>query len=179
MNRLLLSLFLLFFLNNTFGQQKKSGLFIEGAFMPSFAFNEDWTLDPDDDQEFLNVTGAFFRIGLGYEIKERFLISMNAGYDYHTQDVIHAFPTYVKLRYNITNIDDNSFYFQYSRGKMWRPAQRFADGDYDGFGLGYEIESDTRWNLIFELAYHGKEISGFEGIDNLQSISLGIGVRFR
>lgn len=147
--------------------------------MPSFAINENWTLDPDDDQDFLNATGVFFRVGLGYEIKERFLISMNAGYDYHIPDVIHAFPTYLKLRYNISNVDDNSFFFQYSRGKMWRPAQRFPDGDYDGFGLGYEFESDTRWNLVFELTYHVKDITGFEGIDTIQSLSLGVGFRFR
>lgn len=178
MKRFLLALLLLLSIQTIVSQKKESNLFIEGSFMPSFAFNEDWTIDPDDDQDFLNATGVFFRVGLGYNIIDRFLISMNAGYDYHIQDVIHAFPTYLKLRYNISNVDDNSFFIQYSRGRMWRPAQRFPDGDYNAYGIGYELESDTRWNLIFELTYHVKDISGFVGIDNIQSVSLGVGFRF-
>lgn len=178
MKQFLLSLFLLFILQNSFSQDKKNKPFFEGTVMPTFAINENWTLDPDDDETFLVVTGAFFRLGVGYQFGNRLLLSLNAGYDHHFPYAINAFPTYVKLRYNLWTDFDQSWFFQFSRGKMWRPSARFSDGDYYNIGMGYELESSSRWKPIVTFAYHRKKINGFETTNNLESISLGFGFRF-
>lgn len=178
MKQYLLSLFLLFILHNSFAQDRKNKPFFEGTFMPTLAVNENWTLDPDDDQEFLNVTGTFFRFGVGYQFGKRLLLSLNAGYDHHFPYAINAFPTYVKLRYNLWTDYDQSWFFQYSRGRMWRPSSRFSNGDYYNIGMGYELEADSRWKPIIKFTYHRKKINGFETTNNLESFSIGFGFRF-
>jgi hypothetical protein len=178
MKQSLLTLFSLFILCSSFGQAKKIKPFFEGTFMPTVAINEYWTLDPDDDETFLKLTGAFFRLGVGYQFGNRLLLSVNAGNDHHFPYAINAIPTYVKLRYNLWTDYEQSWFFQYSRGKMWRPSSRFSDGDYYNVGMGYEIESDSRWKPIIKFTYHRKKINGFENTGNLESISIGIGFRF-
>ena len=169
---------LLFVLQNTSAQEKKIKTFFEGSFKPTFAINENWTLDPDDDETFLNLTGAFVRFGVGYQFGKRFLVSLNAGYDHHIPFAINAFPTYAKLRYNVWTDSERAFFVQVSNGKMWRPSSRFTDGNYFNAGFGYEFESDSRWKPILTFTYHKKQVDGFESSGRLESIAIGIGFRF-
>ena len=178
MKQLLLTICLLFILQSTYGQEKKIKPFFEGSFKPTFAINEDYTIDPDGDINILRLTGTFFRFGFGYQFGRRVLVSLHAGYDYHFPDAIHAFPTYARFRFNVWNREDENLFLQYSQGKMWRPSNRFSDGDYYNFGFGYELESDSRWKPVIQITYHRKSLTGFENLNNLESVSLGIGFRF-
>uniref|UniRef100_A0A7S2K333 Outer membrane protein beta-barrel domain-containing protein n=1 Tax=Leptocylindrus danicus TaxID=163516 RepID=A0A7S2K333_9STRA len=178
MKRFFLPLFLLFTIYTSFGQEKKIKPFFEVTFMPTIAINEDYTVDTDDDETFLRLSATFFRLGVGYQFGNRVLLSVNAGYDHHFPYAINAIPTYVKLRYNLWTDFEQSWFFQFSRGKMWRPADRFSDGDYYNVGMGYELESGSRWKPIIKFTYHRKNINGFEDDGVLESISIGIGFRF-
>jgi len=178
MKKLLLLTFSLFVFQNFHGQEKKIKPFFTGSFKLTFAVNEDFTIDPDDDQTFLIPTATFFRFGFGYRFGEKFLLSVNGGFDHHFPYAINAFPTYATARYNIWGGTEDSFFIQYSRGKLWRPSTRFSDGDYSNVGLGWQLESGSRWKPLIKLTYHRKEIQGFEDSGNLDSISLGFGFIF-
>lgn len=178
MKKGLLCIFTIFIFQNTIAQEKKIKPFFEGSFRLTVAVNENFTIDPDDDETFLLASGTFFRFGLGYMFGNKFSASLNAGYDHHIPYAINAFPTYAKVRYNVWGDFEGALFVQYSRGKMWRPSSRFTDGDYYNFGLGWELESGSRWKPIIQFTYHNKKIQGFEDSGNLESISLGFGFRF-
>ncbi len=178
MKHILLSFFLLSITLSATAQGKKISPFITGSFDVSFTVNENFTLGEDDGESFLIPTGTFFRFGAGYEFHNRFLLSLNAGYDYHFPYAINAFPTYVAARYNIWNNEGDAFFIQYGRGKMWRPSFRYSDGDYYQYVVGWEFESDSRWKPMLQLSYHRKHITGFEDRGVLESLSLGIAFRF-
>ena len=178
MKKLLLFVFTLLIFQNFSAQENKNRPFFEGTFKLTFAINENFTLDPDDDETFLIPTATFFRFGVGYQFGKKFSLSLNAGYDHHFPYAINAFPTYVTARYNLWGDIEGSFFTQFSRGKMWRPSSRFEDGDYYNFGIGWQLFADSRWKPVIKILYHRKKIRGFEESGNLESISLGIGFRF-
>ena len=176
MKKGLLCIFALFIFQNALAQEKKIKPFFEGSFRLTFAANENFTLD--EDEPLFVPTGTFFRFGLGYMFGDKFSASINAGYDHHFPYAINAFPTYVKVRYNVWGDLEGALFVQSSFGKMWRPSLRYSDGDYYNMGIGVEMETDSRWKPIILLTYHSKKIQGFENSGNLESISLGIGFRF-
>jgi hypothetical protein len=158
-------------------QEKIGRPFITGSSSFSLAINENYTLDPDDDEPLIVPSGIFFRLGFGYEFKRRLAISFNAGFDYHWNYAISAFPTYGTLKYNITEREDDAFFVEMSYGKMWRPSNNYPDGNYYGLGIGVQVAGENRWNTIIKLDFHRKGIIGFEN-NKINSISLGIGFSF-
>ncbi len=178
MKKLLLFVFALFIIQSFQAQKKNIRPFFAGDFKLTFAVNENFTLNPNDDQSFLEPTATFFRLGFGFEFGEKFSLSLHGGYDYHFPYAINAFPTYATARYNIWGDSEEAMFVQFSKGKMWRPSSRFSDGDYHNFGVGWQLESGSRWKPIIKIIYHSKKIKGFEESGNLNSISLGFGFRF-
>lgn len=107
----------LFILQNSLSQEKKTHSFFEISTRFTFNVNEDVTFDPDDDETFLETSAAFLRLGIGYMFGDRFSASIHAGYDYHLRYAIHAFPTYVKLRYNLWSDIEDSFLYSTAEAK--------------------------------------------------------------
>lgn len=157
-------------------EQKKGFTFFTGSFNLSLAINEDYTLE-DDDQPLLLPTAIMMRTGFGYQFNRKLGASFNVGYDYHYRYVITAIPTYVSLRYNIWENDDDAFFAEYGQGKMWRPSPKYPDGNYYTFGLGWQMNTGSKWKPVFHFMYHRKKIPGFEN-GNLDSISVGLGFIF-
>jgi hypothetical protein len=60
---------------------------------------------------------------------------------------------------------------------MWRHSSKYPDGNYYTFGVGWQINTGSRWKPVIHVKYHRKKIVGFEN-GNLDSISLGIGFAF-
>lgn len=179
MKKLLLSLFFLASFS-AFSQEnfKKIGRpFFTGSANFTLGINENYTLFNDDDETFLVPSAIFFRAGFGYEFFQRVSLSVNAGFDYHWNYAVSAFPTYVTLRFNISENDGNAFFVETSYGKMWRPSNKYPDGNYYGLGLGWQFGTESRWNPIFRIDYHRKGIIGFKN-NRLDSVSLGIGFSF-
>lgn len=177
MNKIILFLFLLVSIKVS-SQEKIGKPFITGSTSLSFGINENFVLfQPDDDEYFLDLTGIFFRLGFGYEFNRRVAISFNSGFDYHFNYDTSALPAYGSLKYNITERENDTFFVEISYGKMWRPSNKYPDGNYYGFGLGTQIAGEKRWNSIIRLDFHRKGIIGFEK-NRIDSVSLGIGFSF-
>lgn len=162
--------------------QNKNDKFVKpyfsGSFHLTFAVNENFTLNGDNNETFLIPTATFFRIGFGYQFGDKVAFGVNGGYDYHFPFAINAFPTYFSGRYNIWGDFEESFFIEAGRGKMWRPSFRFSDGDYYNIGIGWLIETGSRWRPEVKLMYHQKKIRHFEDNGRLESLSLGIAFRF-
>lgn len=119
----------------------------------------------------------FFRVGLGYEFQRRFAVSLNAGYDFHFNYDVDAFPTYGALKYNITERDNDAHFVEIRYGKMWTPSTNYPDGNYYGIGFGIQVAGEERWNTVFRIDFHRKKILGFRN-DRLDSVSFGFGFSF-
>lgn len=176
MKKLLLSI-ILFSSITILSQEKLGRPFITGSLNFTLGINEDYTLDNEDDETLLEPAAIFLRLGFGYEFKRKVAISFNAGYDYHWNYATSAFPTYGTLKYNITEFDDDALFVEVGYGKMWRPSNKYPDGNYYGFGIGVQAAGEKRWNTIVRLDFHRKGIIGFEN-NRLDSVSLGIGFSF-
>lgn len=171
---------LFFFLISSaiYSQNNLGRPFITGNINLVLSLNENYVLfEPDDGENLLIPTGVFARFGFGYEFKKRVAISFNTGYDYHWNYAVSAIPTFASLRYNITEIEDDTFFVEASYGKMFRQSSAYNDGNYSGFGLGYQIAGEERWNTIIRLDFHRKAIFGFDQ-NRLDSVSFGIGFSF-
>jgi hypothetical protein len=182
-----LLLFFLFITILSSSQEKLGRPFITGSVNLTLGINEDYKLFRDsneilyegapvfnDNERSLIVPAAvFLRAGFGYEFKKKVAISFNAGYDYHWNYAISAFPTYGALKLNIRR----SSFIEMSYGKMWRPSPKYPDGSYYGFGIGSQFGGNSRSNKILRLDFHSKGIYGFEN-NRIDSVSLGIGFSF-
>ncbi|SDR66093.1 hypothetical protein SAMN05216503_0120 [Polaribacter sp. KT25b] len=177
MKKILLAFGLLFIFQNSFSQEKLGRSFFTGDVNFTLGINENYTPFNDDDETFLVPSALFFRVGFGYEFKRKLAVGFNAGYDYHWNYAVSAFPTYGSLKYNISEADDDAFFVEARYGKMWTPSSNYPDGNYYGLGLGVQVAGEKRWNTIIRLDFHRKGIVGFEN-DQLDSISFGIGFSF-
>lgn len=158
-------------------QEKLGRPFFTSSFNFTLGINENYTLDPDDGEPLIVPAAIFLRLGIGYEFKRRLAVSLHAGYDFHWNYAIDAFPTYTTLRYNIYEREEDAFFIETSYGKMWRPSSRYPDGNYYGFGIGSQIAGEKRWNTIVRLDFHRKGLFGFDN-NRLDSVSLGLGFSF-
>lgn len=159
-------------------QEKFGKPFFNASVNVSLAFNENYVLfDDEDDESMLIPSAVFFRAGFGYEFMKRVAISVNAGFDYHWNYAVSAFPMYGTMRFNIFEDEGDSFFVEASYGKMWRLSSNYPNGSYYGFGTGVQIAGEKRWNIIVRLDFHRKGIIGFEN-NRLDSVSFGIGFSF-
>jgi hypothetical protein len=162
-----------------FSQENLGRPFITASLHATLGINEDYVLfdNNTDDEVLLEPSALFFRTGFGYEFKRTVAISFNAGFDYHWNYATSAFPTYGTVKYNIFEFDDDAFFVESSFGKMWRPSNRYPDGNYYGFGIGLQIAGEKRWHSIVRLDFHRKGIKGFRN-NRIDSVSFGFGFSF-
>jgi hypothetical protein len=173
----LLLIIILFNALESSSQEKLGKPFFTGSLNFTLGVNENYTINNDEGEYFLEPAAIFLRTGFGYEFKRKVAISFNVGFDYHWNYAVSAFPTYGTLKYNISEDDDDTFFVEASCGKMWRPSPNYPDGDYYGFGIGSQIAGGNRWNTIVRLDFHRKGLYGFEN-NRLDSISFGVGFSF-
>jgi len=162
----------------SFSQDKPGRAFFTGNINFVLGVNENYTLfQQDDDESLIIPTAIFARIGFGYEFKKRVAISFNSGYDYHWNYAVSAIPAFGSLQFNLWRNGDDIFFIDTSYGKMFRMSKNYADGNYYGLGLGYQIAGENRWNTVIRFDLHRKGIIGFKN-NRLDSFSIGIGFSF-
>lgn len=162
----------------TNAQEKNSHPFFTTDFNLTFGINENYELGNNNDEAFIVPTATLLRFGFGYEFYNRIAVSFNTGFDYHFRYSIMSIPAYVGVRYNIWKRgDQEALFLKINAGKMWRPAERFSDGDYKAFGVGWRLESAGRWTPTLKFMFHRKKIKNFKN-GNLDSFSIGFGVMF-
>ena len=178
MKKLLLFIAILCSIQISFSQEKLGRPFFTGELNFTLGINENYQIGSDDNNGTLIVPSAvFFRGGFGYEFKKRLAVSVNAGFDYHWNYAVSAFPTYSALKYNIKEDEDETHFIEIRYGKMWRPSPNYPDGNYYGLGIGTQIAGSGRWNTVARIDFHRKGIIGFDN-NRLDSVSLGIGFSF-
>ncbi|CAI8343565.1 MAG: Uncharacterised protein [Polaribacter sp. SA4-10] len=160
-----------------FSQEKYSIPFFTTSIATTLTVNENYTLNNDDGEPFLLPNSLIARIGFGYQLHRRVLVSLHAGFDHHWGYNINAIPTFGTFRFNITENDGDALFIETSYGKLWRPSSRFSDGNYYGFGIGIASKISSRIESSVRFKYHRKSILGFEN-NRLDSFSLGIGFSF-
>ena len=177
MKKTLLFIAIFGFIQQLFSQEKYPKPFFTTSIATTLTVNENYTLDSEDGEPFLLPNSLLARIGFGYQLHRRALLSLHAGFDHHWGYNINAIPTYGTFRFNITENDGEAFFMETSYGKLWRPSRRFSDGNYYGIGIGWGTKISPRIVSSARLKYHRKTILGFEN-NRLDSFSLGIGLLF-
>ena len=112
--RKLLFYFAFLFAVQLSSQEKLGRPFFTGTFNFTLGINENYTLEPDDGEALIVPAAIFFRVGVGYEFKKRLAISLHAGYEFHWNYAVDAFPTYTTLRYNVSEREDDAFFIETS-----------------------------------------------------------------
>ena len=164
----------LFTVLTSFSQQKNGLTFFETNANLTFKVNENFEFGNNNGESFFVPSEILLRFGIGYEYKKKIAISFNTGFDYHFDYFIGTIPTYFTFQYNLWTKGNDAFYILYNTGRLWRLAERFSDGDYRGFGIGWRFESGSTLNPTFKIIYHQKKIKNFEN-GSYDNISLGIG----
>ena len=83
------SLFLILFFSAfvASSQEKLGKPFFTGTFNFTLGVNENYTINNDEGEYFIEPAAIFLRTGFGYEFKRRVAISFNVGFDYqYTED---------------------------------------------------------------------------------------------
>lgn len=170
--------FTLFIFQSLISQENKNHTFFIADGNLTFGINENYELGSNSDETFIVPRGTLLRFGFGYEINNQFAVSFNSGFDYHFTYSIMSIPAYIGFRYNLWHRgNQDAFFINVNTGKLWRPAERFSDGNYRAFGLGYRFESGGRWTPTLKLMYHRTKIKNFED-GKIDSFSIGFGVMF-
>ena len=177
MKKILLLAFSLFIFQSITSQEKNGVAFINADLNLTFRVNENFEFGNDNDESFFIPSEVLLRFGFGYEFKKKIAISFNAGFDYHFDYFIGTIPTYLAFQYNIWSREDDAFFVRFNTGRLWRLADRYSDGDYRAYGIGWRIESGSKFRPVIKLMYHQKKIKNFEG-GSLDNISLGVGFSF-
>lgn len=172
-------MFFIFFFYSllSLSQEKLGRPFFTSSFNFTLGINENYTINNDEGQTLIEPAAFLIRTGFGYEFKRRVAISFNAGFDYHWNYAVSAFPVYGTLKYNISEFEGDTFFVETSYGKMWRPSKNYPDGNYFGLGVGVQVAGEKRWNTIIRIDFHRKGIYGFKN-NRLDSVSFGIGFSF-
>ena len=66
-------------------------------------------LGNDNDETLINPSALFVNNTIGYQFDKRTALGLNFEYDYHSQQGLHFFPTYLNLKHNIIADDGNVF----------------------------------------------------------------------
>ena len=105
--------FLLFILSHLchsqIREEKTSGFFYKISLATTLTNNENYTINNDDNETFLNPSAFFINNTIGYQFDKRTILGLNFEYDYHSQQGLHFFPTYLNLQHNIIVNDSNFF----------------------------------------------------------------------
>ena len=83
MKKTLLFIAVFALIQQLFSQEKYNKPFFTTSIATTLAVNENYTLDSDDGEPFLLPNSLIARIGLGYQLHRRVLVSLHAGFDHH------------------------------------------------------------------------------------------------
>ena len=182
-----LFVFLLFVTSDIFSQSEQkeelkiSGPFYKISLATTLTINEDWTIEPDDGEPFLEPSALFVNNTVGYQFDKRSLISLNFEYDWHSEQGLHFFPAYLGFQYNILHYDDvmddgaispSNVFIRGGYGTFLSLGKSFEKGNMYKFGLGYQHQVDDSNNsILFGLDFTRKRF-GYRTLEGLSSVSI-------
>lgn len=159
---------------------KISGPFYKISLATTLKINEDYTVEPDDGEPFLEPSAFFVNNTVGYQFDRRSLISLNFEYDWHSEQGLHFFPAYLGFQYNILhfedlidgNIDQSNVFIRGGYGTFLSLGKSFEKGNMYKFGLGFQGQIDDKNNsILFGLDFTRKRF-GYRTLEGLSSVSI-------
>ena len=158
-------------------QNENKRPFFTTSLSATFGINQKYKLGEEGNGPLIVPKSILLRTGFGYQFNDRWASSINIGYDHHFSYAINSIPMYASVRYNFIKKTSSAYFIESSYGQMFRPSNRFSNGNYYKVGLGILSLSNNSWNGIIRLDFHRKKIAQFRN-GNLDSVSLGVGFTF-
>ncbi|MDO5978464.1 hypothetical protein [Flavivirga spongiicola] len=167
--------FLLFFLSylchSQIREEKTSGFFYKISLATTLTINEDYTVNNDDGETLINPSAFFVNNTIGYQFDKRTSLGLNFEYDYHSQQGLHFFPTYLSLQHNII-ADDSNFFVRGGYGSLLGVSKDFEKGNMYKLGIGVQMfDDDFRNSLLIGLDFTRKRF-GYKTLEGLSSVSI-------
>lgn len=162
-------------------QKKISGPFYKFSLATTLQINEDWTVDTDDDEPFLETNALFFNNTVGFQFDERSSISLNFEYDWHSKQGLNFFPSYLEFKYNafhFENENDEGYIYQSNvflrggYGTLLSMGKSFEKGNYLKLGIGFQAQVDDSNNSILIGLDFSRKRFGYETLEGLSSVSI-------
>jgi len=154
-------------------EEKTSGFFYKISLATTLKINEDWTIETDDDETFLEPSALFVNNTIGYQFDSRSLIGLNFEYDWHSEQGLHFFPAYIGYQYNILDFDDKLF-IRGGYGTLLGMGKSFEKGNMYKFGIGVQLyDKNFRNSFLLGLDFTRKRF-GYRTLEGLSSVSIFI-----
>jgi len=156
------------------------GVFYKISLASTLTINEDWTIEPDDGEPFLEPSALFVNNTLGYQFDARTLIGLNFEYDWHSKQGLHFFPAYLGLQYNILHYEDviegsisqSNVFIRGGYGTFLSLGRSFEKGNMYKFGLGYQGQVDIHNNSVLIGLDFTRKRFGYRTLEGLSSVSI-------
>ena len=143
--------FLLFFLSSLCHSQirkeKASGFFYKISLATTLTINENYATNNNNHETLLNPSAFFVNNTIGYQLNKRTILGLNFEYDYHSQQGLHFFPTYLNLHHNII-LNDSNFFVRCGYGSLLGISKNFEKGTMYKLGIGTQMFDDYFRNSI-------------------------------
>ncbi|WP_303318882.1 hypothetical protein Q4Q34_05355 [Flavivirga abyssicola] len=167
----ILLLCLPFFCFSQIRKEKSHGLFYKLSLAATLTINKEYNINIDDDDTFLNPSAYFLNNTVGYQFDKRTSLGLNFEYDYHSQQGLHFFPTYLDLRHNVIADDDNLF-VRAGYGTLLGLNKNFEKGNIYKIGIGIQtFDQNFRNSFLIGIDFTRKRF-GHKTLEGLSSVSI-------
>ena len=151
-------------------KEKTHGIFYKISLATTLTINEDYVAFDDEDSSTLIEPSAFFiNNTIGYKLDQRTMVGLNFEYNWHSEQGLHFFPTYLNLQHNIL-FDDTSLFVRGGYGTLLGMGKSFEKGNMYKLGLGIEA-IDVNNAFLIGLDFTRKRF-GYKNLEGLSSVSI-------
>jgi hypothetical protein len=152
-------------------KEKTHGVFYKISLASTLTINKEYTLDQDDDSgPLINPSALFVNNTVGYQFDKRTMVGLNFEYNYHSQQGLHFFPTYLNLQHNIIPNDANVF-VRVGYGTLLGMGKSFEKGNMYKLGIGIQGILENNNSIHFGLDFTRKRF-GYRTLEGLSSVSI-------
>ncbi|GAA3595832.1 hypothetical protein Q4Q39_07730 [Flavivirga amylovorans] len=152
-------------------KEKSHGLFYKISLAATLTINKDYNINNDEGETFFNPSAVFLNNTVGYQFDKRTSLGLNFEYDYHSQQKLQFFPTYLNLRHNII-VDDENIFVRAGYGTLLSLNRNFEKGNIFKAGIGIQIfDQNFRNSFLIGLDFTRKRFE-YETLEGLSSVSI-------
>lgn len=151
-------------------QEKTHGIFYKISLATTLTINEDYVaFDDDDSSTLIEPSALFVNNTIGYKFDPRTMVGLNFEYNWHSEQGLHFFPTYLNLQHNII-LDDTSLFVRGGYGTLLGLGKSFEKGNMYKVGLGIEVV-DINNAFLIGLDFTRKRF-GTKNLEGISSVSI-------
>jgi len=168
------TLLLLFCSLTAFSQtetEKTNGLFYKISLATTLTINEDYTIEPEDGEPFLNPSALFVNNTVGYQFDRRTSLGLNFEYNWHSKQGLHFFPAYLNLQHNLF-VTDVNYFVRAGYGTLLQMGNSFEKGNLFKLGFGVQGGVGNKNNsMLLGLDFTRKRF-GYKNLEGVSSVSI-------